>query len=457
MSNQNEDNIVLLFFDNFEYPKVQYNVEEIFFNKAIVLQQIRILKQDSNPHTKLKSMQSITQKDIIYNFEIFGRNLKKINDKFEILFPCNNINTNNGESDCIFPFLKEFVTNHIVIRGKFEKITMCIYGKAYDESDKTQIIDNAKLDVPLEKLDEIYLNNINCDENEKYKITNEELEFSKLYSIENLIQNYSYIKYNVKNYEIKRVYYLNKPNMNMVERTKNGYIYYENDMLSSLQKLNEFYLNKDSSFNDERVVQHQKTYMLLLNILKILIRRNFAYLDMDCVFRNENLEIYSKIPFDNVINIISNSLNGNIYGYTEIKFGLKLLKFISNSNLLVDKFISSYGMEKLYKIILINNENQFNNNIKDSNSSILIKALVLENIYKLITFKSAFERLFETIDPKEFKQQYFFIKESTKEIINENPESKSKEKEKEKEKRKDKEKEKSRPKSKDHKSAFKGN
>ena len=54
MSNQNEDNIVLLFFDNFEYPKVQYNVEEIFFNKAIVLQQIRILKQDSNPHTKLK-------------------------------------------------------------------------------------------------------------------------------------------------------------------------------------------------------------------------------------------------------------------------------------------------------------------------------------------------------------------------------------------------------------------
>ena len=65
MSNQNEDNIVLLFFDNFEYPKVQYNIEEIFFNKAIVLQQIRILKQDSNPHTKLKSMQSITQKDII--------------------------------------------------------------------------------------------------------------------------------------------------------------------------------------------------------------------------------------------------------------------------------------------------------------------------------------------------------------------------------------------------------
>ena len=454
MSNQNEDNIVLLFFDNFEYPKVQYNVEEIFFNKAIVLQQIRILKQDSNPHTKLKSMQSITQKDIIYNFEIFGRNLKKINDKFEILFPCNNINTNNGESDCIFPFLKEFVTNHIVIRGKFEKITMCIYGKAYDESDKTQIIDNAKLDVPLEKLDEIYLNNINCDENEKYKITNEELEFSKLYSIENLIQNYSYIKNNVKNYEFKRVYNLNKPNMNMVERTKNGYIYYENDMFSSLQNLNDFYLNKDSSLSDEKVVQHQKTYMLLFNILKLLFSRNFAYLDMDCVFRNENLEIYSKIPFDNVINIISNSLNGNIYGYTEIKFGLKLLKFISNSNLLVDKFISSYGMEKLYKIILINNENQFNNNIKDSNSSILIKALALEIIYKLITFKSAFERIFETIDRKEFKQQYFLIKESTKEI-NESNENKNKEKEKEKEKRKEKEKEKSRSKSKEHKSKHK--
>ncbi len=282
-TNGMNEETTLVFFDNFIYQSVQYSVEEIFFNNPITLQQIRILKPDSNPHTKLKSMVSITQKEKIIDFEIFGRNLKKSSDKFETLFKCQNINTDNGQTDSIFPFYNEFVTNHIVFRGKFEKITMCIYGKAYDESDKTQIIDNAKLDVPLEKLDEIYLNNINCDENEKYKLTNEELEFSKLYSIENLIQNYSYIKNNVKNYEINRVYNLNKPNMNMIERTKNGYIYYENDMHASVQNLYDFYLTKDT-LNDERVVQHQKSYKLLFDILKILIRRNFAYLEMDCVF-----------------------------------------------------------------------------------------------------------------------------------------------------------------------------
>lgn len=52
-----EDNTKLLFFDNFKYEKNQYNVEEIFFGKAVSLQQIRILKIDSNPHPKIKSMQ----------------------------------------------------------------------------------------------------------------------------------------------------------------------------------------------------------------------------------------------------------------------------------------------------------------------------------------------------------------------------------------------------------------
>jgi hypothetical protein len=52
-----EDNTKLLFFDNYKYEKTQYNVEEIFFGKAILLQQIRILRADSNPHPKIKSVQ----------------------------------------------------------------------------------------------------------------------------------------------------------------------------------------------------------------------------------------------------------------------------------------------------------------------------------------------------------------------------------------------------------------
>ncbi len=52
-----EDNTKLLFFENYQNEKNQYNVEEIFFGRAILLQQIRIVKTDSNPHPKIKSMQ----------------------------------------------------------------------------------------------------------------------------------------------------------------------------------------------------------------------------------------------------------------------------------------------------------------------------------------------------------------------------------------------------------------
>jgi len=52
-----EDNTKLLFYDNFKYEKSQFNVEEIFFGSPVLLQQIRILKTDSNPHPKIKSMQ----------------------------------------------------------------------------------------------------------------------------------------------------------------------------------------------------------------------------------------------------------------------------------------------------------------------------------------------------------------------------------------------------------------
>ena len=153
-TNGMNEETTLVFFDNFIYQSVQYSVEEIFFNNPITLQQIRILKPDSNPHTKLKSMVSITQKEKIIDFEIFGRNLKKSSDKFETLFKCQNINTDNGQTDSIFLFYNEFVTNHIVFRGKFEKITMCIYGTPYEGNDKFNILENAKNDIDLEKIEE---------------------------------------------------------------------------------------------------------------------------------------------------------------------------------------------------------------------------------------------------------------------------------------------------------------
>lgn len=49
-----EDNTKLLFYESFQYGKCQYNIEEIFFSKPVYLHQIRILKANSTPHTKVK-------------------------------------------------------------------------------------------------------------------------------------------------------------------------------------------------------------------------------------------------------------------------------------------------------------------------------------------------------------------------------------------------------------------
>ena len=156
MSNKEKQKqeLKLLFFDNLESNKPSYNIVEVFFSKAVNIMQFRILKPDSNPHAKYKSMKSKTQKDIIYNFEIFGRNLRKIDDKFELIFKCDNINKINGETDNIFPLLEKFTTNHVIFRGKFEMITMCIYGTTCDNNENIILMEQARADVSLAKIRE---------------------------------------------------------------------------------------------------------------------------------------------------------------------------------------------------------------------------------------------------------------------------------------------------------------
>ena len=410
-----EDQTKLLFFENFSQPKPQYTIEEIFFSKAVLLHQIRILKSDSNPHTKIKSMQSITQRTPIYKFEIFARNLKKVSDVFEKVFESEVINKENGELDTIFPFSKELITNHIVFRGSYEKITMCIYGIPFTGTDNHLLLETAKNEVALEKLSEIKSNQELNESDSFTPVKPEEMELIKKYPIDTLIS--PYIE-SANDCVIKRAYNINKPNVYMVDKTKTGYIYYENDIQSAAQLIMNLYLTYSKGKtrgnvplpSDRDIIDHQKSFKILFEIMKILFSRNYTFLEDDCVFRNENLEILNKIP-DIVIQIIINSLNGNFYGYTEIKYGLKLLKYISNSQNLVNKFIEYNGLDKLYTIIFQNEDedsggnssgsgsssnNSSNNNNSNSNNNgtycSIIKALALECIYRCITFRSAFER-----------------------------------------------------------------
>ena len=374
MSNKDKQKqeLKLLFFDTLDSNKPVYNIVEVFFNKAVNIQQFRILKPDSNPHAKYKSMKSKTQKDIIYNFEIFGRNLKKIDDKFELIFKCDNINKTNGETDNIFPLLEKFTTNHVIFRGKFEMITMCIYGTTCDNNENAILMEQARTDVSLDKIRESLELKKNKQTEKKTLISKEEKALMDKYPIEKLLgdefddtftdeekkkpqKSESETESEAEKESFKEICYINKGNNEMIDKTKTGYIYYKNDLEQIIVNLSNFYNLDDKKISENLILEHHINFKNLFIILEIIIDRNKAHLEDDCVFNKKNLEIFKLIP-DKIISIINNSLKGLRSGETEIKFGLKLLKYISNYERFVEEFIKNGGMEQLYNIILMNND-----------------------------------------------------------------------------------------------------
>ena len=422
----------LLFFDNLESNKPSYNIVEVFFSKAVNIMQFRILKPDSNPHAKYKSMKSKTQKDIIYNFEIFGRNLRKVDDKFELIFKCDNINKTNGETDNIFPLLEKFTTNHVIFRGKFEMITMCIYGTTCDNNENIILMEQARADVSLAKIREKIELKKKKQTEKGTLISKEEKNLIEKYPIEKLLgEEYNeFFKEGTKkktkkepmldaeeesNETFKEINYINKGNKEMIDKTKTGYIYYKNDLEQIIVNLSKFYNLEDKNISEQLILEHHINYKNLFIILEILIDRNKAHLEDDCVFNKKNLEIFSLIP-NKIISIINHSLKGHKSGETEIKFGLKLLKYISNCEKFAEEFIKNGGMEQLYTIILMNNEHPHHSHSKkEIMPSLLLKALALENIYKLLTFSCAYEKLKEEVDKNIFPVKEFLIKEIYKE------------------------------------------
>ena len=429
MSNKDKQKqeLKLLFFDTLDSNKPVYNIVEVFFNKAVNIQQFRILKPDSNPHAKYKSMKSKTQKDIIYNFEIFGRNLKKIDDKFELIFKCDNINKTNGETDNIFPLLEKFTTNHVIFRGKFEMITMCIYGTTCDNNENAILMEQARTDVSLDKIRESLELKKNKQTEKKTLISKEEKALMDKYPIEKLLgdefgetltesatESAHKNELETEKESFKEICYINKGNNEMIDKTKTGYIYYKNDLEQIIVNLSNFYNLDDKKISENLILEHHINFKNLFIILEIIIDRNKAHLEDDCVFNKKNLEIFSLIP-DKIISIINNSLKGLRSGETEIKFGLKLLKYISNSEKFTEEFIKNGGMEQLYNIILMNNDYHHNHSKKELMASVMLKALALENIYKLLTFRCAYEKLIEQIDGNSFPVKEFLIRDVYKE------------------------------------------
>lgn len=74
-----------------------------------------------------------------------------VSDVFEKIVECQTINE-AGIQDCIFPFYSKFVTNHLIIRGTYEKLTLCIYGATYSNQESFSFLEAAKTEVNLERL-----------------------------------------------------------------------------------------------------------------------------------------------------------------------------------------------------------------------------------------------------------------------------------------------------------------
>jgi len=91
-----------------------------------------------------------------------------------------------AQTDCLFPFFKEFITNHLIIRGNWERITVCIYGLAVSPTDSHKLLELAKSDVSLESL--IKMEEAENPENTNF--TKEEIELLSKCKVDQLISPY---------------------------------------------------------------------------------------------------------------------------------------------------------------------------------------------------------------------------------------------------------------------------
>lgn len=56
-------------------------------------------------------------------------------------------------SDSIFPFYQQIITKHIIIRGTFETMTLCIYGQSCSNQESAILLESIRNDVNLEKIE----------------------------------------------------------------------------------------------------------------------------------------------------------------------------------------------------------------------------------------------------------------------------------------------------------------
>lgn len=259
---------------------------------------------------------------------------------------------------------------------------------------------------------------------DNYKISRQDIEILRDYHISKLIGPYIKIDF-IEGF--KKPYFINPPNINMVEKTKTAYVNYEDDLKNYFNDISNYYNDYSSRRKFDTFNEFLSCFAKIYEIIKILIHKNKVFLENDCIFQEENNEVFNKIP-SCMMEIIIRALSGRIAGSSEVVQALKLLKLASNSSILINEFVDKGGMEELYRLVL--NREQIN---------YLVKQMILENIYRLITHRKAFWKLLDNIDKNKLQPQYFMVKENIRDREGfEEPEEEKKESKKNKKKIKNK-------------------
>jgi len=96
-----------------------------------------------------------TQVGPIRTFEVFARNLDPMLDRFEVVLDSTTVNE-NPELDTLIPFSKLLRTNHLILRGEYEKIFLAIYGKLLSHEDTSLLVSRQfEVSQPMRREDNI--------------------------------------------------------------------------------------------------------------------------------------------------------------------------------------------------------------------------------------------------------------------------------------------------------------
>jgi len=83
-------------------------------------------------------------------FEIFAKNMDNPSDKFDIILDSSSVNE-NPELDSIIPFTRKLKTDHLILRGEYEKISIAIYGKLLSPEEISSIL-SKQFDMPQQAI-----------------------------------------------------------------------------------------------------------------------------------------------------------------------------------------------------------------------------------------------------------------------------------------------------------------